>query len=54
MEIPPIRTNDDLTAALARIDDLWGSEPGTPEGDELDGLVELVERYESKHFSIAS
>ena len=52
MEIRPIRTNDDLTAALARIDALWGKEPGTPEGDELDILVALVEHYESKHFPV--
>lgn len=52
MEIRPIRTNDDLTAALARIDALWGKEPGTPEGDELDILVDLVEHYENKHFPV--
>lgn len=52
MEIRPIRTNDDLTAALSRIDALWGKEPGTPEGDELDILVDLVEHYESKHFPV--
>jgi HTH-type transcriptional regulator/antitoxin HigA len=52
MKIRPIRTNDDLTAALARIDALWGKEPGTPEGDELDILVDLVEHYESKHFPV--
>lgn len=52
MEIRPIRTNDDLTAALARIDELWGAEPDSPEGDELDVLVDLVEHYEDKHFPI--
>ncbi|MFV0411290.1 MAG: type II toxin-antitoxin system HigA family antitoxin [Paracoccus sp. (in: a-proteobacteria)] len=52
MEIRPIRTNSDLTAALTRIDVLWGSDPGTPEGDELDILVDLVELYEGKHFPI--
>ncbi len=52
MELRPIRTNDDLTAALARIDAIWGKEPGTPEGDELDILVDLVEHYESKHFPV--
>lgn len=52
MELRPIRTNDDLTAALVRIDALWGKEPGTPEGDELDILVDLVEHYESKHFPV--
>ncbi|MCV0398147.1 MAG: transcriptional regulator [Rhizobiaceae bacterium] len=52
MDIRPIRTNDDLTAALTRIDALWGAEPGTPEGDELDVLVDLVEHYEDRHFPI--
>lgn len=53
MEIRPIRTNDDLTAALTRIDALWGKESGTTEGDELDILLDLVEHYENKHFPIA-
>jgi HTH-type transcriptional regulator / antitoxin HigA len=52
MEIRPIRTNDDLTAALTRIDALWGKESGTTEGDELDILLDLVEHYENKHFPI--
>jgi HTH-type transcriptional regulator / antitoxin HigA len=52
MEIRPIRNNNDLTAALIRIDALWGEEPGTPEGDELDILVDLVEHYENKHFPV--
>lgn len=52
MEIRPIRTNDDLTAALARIDALWGMEPNSSEGDELDVLVDLVEHYEDRHFPI--
>lgn len=47
--IHQIRTDDDLTAALTRIDALWGAEPGSPEGDELDILVDLVEHYEDEH-----
>lgn len=53
MKIRPIRTDDDLTAALARIDALWGAAPGSPDGDELDVLVDLVEHYENRHFPIA-
>lgn len=48
-EVKPIRTEADYTAALARIDELMDAEPGTPEGEELDALVDLVELYESKH-----
>lgn len=47
--IRQIRTNDDLTAALIRIDALWGAQPDSPEGDELDILVDLVEQYEDEH-----
>ena len=35
MNIRPIRTDEDLKAALARVDDLWGAGMGTPQGDEL-------------------
>lgn len=48
-EVKPIRTETDYTAALARVDELMDAEPGSPEGEELDVLANLVERYESKH-----
>lgn len=51
-KIRPIRNNDDLTAALARIDELWGSDPDTPEGDELDVLYDLVEHYENRTYPV--
>ena len=49
MEIKPIRTEQDYEAALARVDELMDAELGTPEGEELDVLVDLVEAYESRH-----
>lgn len=52
MNIFPIRTEDDYDAALARIDELMNAELETPEGDELDILVTLVEAYEAKHYQI--
>lgn len=52
MDIRPIRTDEDLTAALQRIDELWGAPDGSPEGDELDVLATLVERYEFRHYPI--
>ena len=47
-DIRSVRTEGDYEAALARIDDLMGAEPGTPDGRELDVLVDLVEMYESR------
>ena len=48
-DIRPIRTESDYKAALTRIDALMDVELGSPEGGELDVLVDLVELYESKH-----
>jgi len=50
--IKPIRIEADYEAALARIDALMDAEPGTPEGEELDVLTDLVEHYEAKHVSM--
>lgn len=52
MEIRPIHTARDHAAAVRRIEALWGAEPNTPEGDELDVLATLVDAYEAGHFQI--
>jgi HTH-type transcriptional regulator/antitoxin HigA len=48
-KIKAIRNDADHDAALVRIDALMNAEPGTPEGEELDVLTDLVEHYEEKH-----
>lgn len=50
--IKPIRTEEDHKRALARIDEIFDAEEGTPEGDELDVLVDLVMYHESKTVDI--
>jgi HTH-type transcriptional regulator/antitoxin HigA len=52
MNIKPIRNNEDLALAFARIEQLWGAAIGSPEGDELEILALLVEKYEDEHFPI--
>ncbi|MGH7793898.1 MAG: ImmA/IrrE family metallo-endopeptidase [Candidatus Binatia bacterium] len=49
MSIRAIRSEADYEAALTRINDLMDAEAGTPEGEELDVLTDLVELYEAKH-----
>lgn len=49
MEIRPIKTGADHRAALKEIERLMDAKPGTPEGDRLEVLTTLVERYESQH-----
>ena len=52
MTIVPIKTPRDYDQALARIEQLMESKPGTKAGDELDVLTTLVEAYEAKHHQI--
>lgn len=52
MPIRPIRSSEDLDAALARAEALWDAAPGTPDGDELDVLLTLIEAYEAAHHAI--
>jgi len=47
-----IKTEADYQAALSRIDKLMDAEPNTPEGDELELLVTLVELYEGRKYPI--
>jgi len=48
MEIRPIRTKADHRAALKEIERLMDARRGTPEGDHLEVLTLLVERYEEQ------
>lgn len=52
MEIQPIKTEADYDRTLAEIEELWGAEADTPEGDRLDVLMTLVEAHEAKHYPI--
>lgn len=52
MDIRPIRTDEDHSTALREIERLWGAVPGSPEGDVLDVLATLVDRYEEERFPL--
>lgn len=52
MDIKPIRSEADYQFALEEIERLWGSEPGTPEGDRFEILFILVEAYEDQYYEI--
>lgn len=53
MDIRPIKTEQDYVSALSRIEALWGAKKETPEGDEFEIWVTLLEAYEQKHYPIA-
>jgi len=50
MNINPICNQDDLNAAFTRIEQLWGMEVGSAEGDELEILALLIEKYEDEYY----
>jgi len=52
MNIKPIKCEADYDAALIRVDDLMDAELDTSQGDELDILVTLIEKYETQHHPI--
>ncbi len=52
MDIKPIRTEADYKKALARLEEIFDASPKTKEGDELDILALLIERYEDLHYHI--
>jgi HTH-type transcriptional regulator/antitoxin HigA len=52
MNIKPIKTEQDYQEALQRLEVIFDSKKGSPEGDELEILGVLIEKYESVHFPI--
>ena len=51
--LDPIRTEADHERAMGRIDELWGSPIGTPQGEELKALFLLVEAYERECYPVS-
>src|ERR1019366_5794652 len=45
-----IKTEAEHAAALARIEAIFDAQTGTPEGEELELLSVLVERYEDEQY----
>ncbi len=54
MNIKPIRTAKDYKQALARLEQIFDARPGTEDGDELDILALLIEKYEKEKYPIES
>lgn len=52
MNIKPLKTEADYERALARINKLMDATADTKEGDELDVLSVLVEKYEAMHYPV--
>lgn len=52
MNITPIRNEQDYQNALDRLEVIFDAKKGTPEGDELEILSILIDKYENENFPI--
>jgi len=52
MNIKLIKTEEDYTIALNRLEAFFDAPIGTPESDEADVLALLVDEYEKQHYPI--
>lgn len=55
MKLKPLRTEQDYEVALRLVSPFFDNEPesGSPEGDQFEMMVMLIEAYEAKHHAIA-
>jgi HTH-type transcriptional regulator/antitoxin HigA len=54
MHIRPIRNDDDLRATFTQLERVFQAQTGTPEADEMEILVAMIEAYENRHYPISS
>jgi HTH-type transcriptional regulator/antitoxin HigA len=52
MTIKPIKTEKDYQESLKRLDIIFDAKKGTSEGDELEILSILIDKYENEKFPI--
>jgi HTH-type transcriptional regulator/antitoxin HigA len=52
MTIKPIKTKKDYQQALERLEHIFDAKKNSKEGDELEILSILIEKYEDEHFPI--
>ncbi|MDP1842631.1 MAG: helix-turn-helix domain-containing protein [Sediminibacterium sp.] len=52
MKLRPIKTKKDYQNALLRLEQIFDAKPGSAEGDELEILGILIDKYEKMHHPI--
>ncbi len=52
MNIKPIKNENDYYLALERLNEIFNAPSNSPEGDEAEVLILLIDNYEQTHFPI--
>lgn len=50
--VEAIKNEEQYIRAMKRVQDIFLAEPNTPEAEELEVLVTLIEKYESEHYPV--
>ena len=53
MAVRPIKTKKDYQSALERLEVIFDAKPGSKQGDELEVLGILIDKYEQEHYPIS-
>ena len=53
MNIKAIRNDAGLQEVLKRLEPVFQAEAGTPEADEMEMLVAMIEAYEQEHYAFS-
>lgn len=53
MTVKPIKTKKDYQATIKRLEAIFDAKPGTQEGDELEVLGILIDKYGLEHFPVS-
>lgn len=52
MTLKLIKTKKDYQNAMSRLENIFDAKPGTANGDELEVLALLIDKYEEEHYPI--
>jgi HTH-type transcriptional regulator / antitoxin HigA len=52
MKTPPIENEEEYDRALLRLEEILEAKPGTPEAQEREALLEVIEAYEDEMYPI--
>ncbi len=52
MTLKLIKTKKDYQNAMSRLESIFDAKPGTANGDELEVLALLIDKYEQEHYPI--
>ena len=52
MKIKPVKTKNDHSQALEKLEVIFDAKKSSPDGDELEVLRILIDQYENEHFPV--